>query len=89
MFLKELASKRIELYGIVFKHKQIMMPRPGVHPKLYFLDIEDANVLSYLNSHTPPRYPNFMEDNSAKAETVDNLARRVKNFKEIIVMGAP
>ena len=87
--MKELASKRVDLYGIVFKRKSIMIPRPGIHPKLYYLDVEDANVLSYLNSHTPPRFPDFMDDNKVKTETVDNLARRVKNFKEIVVMGAP
>ena len=55
--------------------------------KLYFLDIDDASVLSYLNSHSPPAYPDFMENNSVKTMTVDNLARRIKLFKETIVMG--
>jgi len=88
MFLRDLAAKRLELHGIVFKRKSIMVGRPGVHPKLYYLDVEDANVLSYLNSHTPPKYPDFIDDNKEKTETVDNLARKIKTFKEIVVMAS-
>jgi len=89
-FLRDLACKRVELQAIVIKKKLTTMgtPRPGVHPKLYYLDVEDANVLAWQNANSPPLYPDYVEDSKAKTETVVTFARNVKNFKESVVQSS-
>jgi len=87
-FLRDLACKRVELQAIVLRKKVtggLTMPRPGVQPKLYYVDVEDANVLAWQNANTPPLYPDYVEDRKGKTETVATFAKTIKNFKEAFV----
>jgi len=91
IFLRDLACKRVALQAIVLRKKVtggLPTPRPGVQPKLYYVDVEDANVLVWQNANVKPVYPDYAEyedDKKAKTETVVNFAKTIKNFKEAFV----
>jgi len=90
IFLRDLACKRVALQAIVLRKKVtggLPTPRPGVQPKLYYVDVEDANVLVWQNANAKPLYPDYVEyeDKKGKTETVVNFAKTIKNFKEAFV----